>query len=167
MNLDQINHWSDEQAREAFSRCCGSVRWSDSLAAGRPFASETALLESAERIWWELSEDDWLEAFSAHPRIGDLDSLRAKFAATAAWASHEQSGTHGAPEEILERLAIGNRRYEERFGFIYIVFATGKTATEMLALLEERLMNDRAAELRIAAREQLLITRLRLQRSTS
>jgi 2-oxo-4-hydroxy-4-carboxy-5-ureidoimidazoline decarboxylase len=167
MKLEQINAWTEAQAREAFSRCCGSIRWSGRMTEARPFASEAALLTTAERIWWNLAETDWLEAFAAHPRIGDLESLRAKFATTAAWASHEQSGTQGASGEVLENLAIGNRHYEERFGFIFIVCATGKSAAEMLALLEERLPNDRPAELRIAAGEQMLITQLRLQRIAS
>lgn len=164
MDLDQINAWPDSPARELFSRCCGSSRWSDRMTAARPFASEDALRATAERIWWELAESDWLEAFAAHPRIGDLHSLRAKYAATANWASHEQAGTQGAPDEVLERLAIGNHQYEKRFGFLFIVCATGKSAVEMLAVLEQRLPNDRPTELTIAAAEQMKITRLRLQR---
>ena len=82
--------------RESFLRCCGSTRWSEQMARARPFESEAALFEAAERIWWGLAEADWLEAFAAHPRIGDLDALRAKFAATAAWASREQAGAIGA-----------------------------------------------------------------------
>ena len=92
MNLELINAWTDDEARESFKRCCGSTRWSEEMARARPFESEAALIETAERIWWALAKDDWLEAFAAHPRIGDIDALRAKFASTAAWASREQAG---------------------------------------------------------------------------
>ena len=97
----------------AADRGVGPSRWQ----RRRPFESEAALFETAERIWWRLSEADWLEAFAAHPRIGDLDAIRAKFATTAAWASREQAGAIGASEEVLENLAAGNRQYEERFGY--------------------------------------------------
>ncbi len=116
------------------------------------------------RIWWRLSKADWLEAFAAHPRIGDIDALRARFAPTAAWASREQAGVLGASGDVLNELAIGNRRYEARFGYIFIVCATGKTAEEMLALLGQRLSNDPDVEIKIAAAEQMKITRIRLER---
>ena len=101
MNLELINAWTDDEARESFMRCCGSTRWSEEMARARPFESEAALFETAERIWWGLSKTDWLEAFGAHPRIGDIDALRAKFASTAAWASREQAGALGASEDVL------------------------------------------------------------------
>ncbi len=107
---------------------------------------------------------DWLQAFASHPRIGDRDALRAKFAATGAWTAHEQSGVDGAPEDLLGELAEENCRYEARFGYIFIVCATGKTAGEMLALLKERLTNDAGLELKIAAGEQAKITRIRLEK---
>jgi OHCU decarboxylase len=164
MNLEQINAWTGDEARESFLRCCGSRCWSEAMAESRPFESEASVLETAERIWWRLSEADWLDAFAAHPRIGDLEAVRARFATTAAWASREQAGAIGASEEVLENLARGNREYEERFGFIFIVCATGKTAEEMLAILSQRLPNDRQAELELAAGEQMKITRIRLER---
>jgi 2-oxo-4-hydroxy-4-carboxy-5-ureidoimidazoline decarboxylase len=164
MNLDLINAWTDDEARASFLRCCGSRRWSEQMAEARPFESDATVFEGAARIWWRLSETDWLEAFAAHPRIGDLDAIRAKFATTAAWASREQAGALGAPDEVIEDLAVGNRRYEEKFGFIFIVCATGKTAEEMLAFLRQRVTNDRDAELRLAAGEQLKITTIRLER---
>ena len=167
MNLDLINAWSDDDAIASFRRCCGSRRWSEQMAEARPFESEASVLEAAARTWWRLSEADWLEAFAAHPRIGDLEAIRAKFDTTAAWASREQSGALGAPEEVIEELALGNRRYEENFGFIFIVYATGKTAGEMLAILRERALNDRDTELRLAAGEQLKITTIRLERIAS
>ena len=109
------------------------------MARLRPFDSEAALFEAAERVWWGLAPADWLEAFAAHPKIGDRDAMRAKFAATAAWSAREQAGVDGAPEDVLQALAEANVRYDERFGYIFIVCATGKTAEEMLALLRERL----------------------------
>jgi 2-oxo-4-hydroxy-4-carboxy-5-ureidoimidazoline decarboxylase len=125
------------------------------------------LFRAAEQAWWDLSRQDWLEAFAAHPKIGDLDALRAKFATTAAWAAGEQSGVAGAPEEVLCELAASNRLYEETFGYIFIVCATGKTAAEMLELLRQRLGNQPDAELAVAAAEQWKITRLRLEKLAS
>ncbi len=164
MNLTQMNEWTDDEAREAFQRCCGSARWSELMTRLRPFVSEAALLSAADDIWWGLARPDWLEAFSAHPKIGDLDALRAKFAATAAWAANEQAAVQTAPDDLLRELALDNVRYEARFGYIFIVCATGKTAEEMLALLKERLTNDSREELKIAAAEQAKITRIRLER---
>jgi OHCU decarboxylase len=164
VNLEVINAWTDDAARESFERCCGSRRWSEAMARARPVDSEATLIATAERIWWGLSEADWLEAFGAHPRIGDVDAIRARFATTAAWASREQAGALGASEEVLQDLARGNRLYEERFGYIFIICASGKTAEEMLGLLTQRLGNDAEAEIKIAAGEQMKITRIRLER---
>jgi 2-oxo-4-hydroxy-4-carboxy-5-ureidoimidazoline decarboxylase len=164
MNLGVLNAMTDDEAHDAFMRCCGSSRWSDEITRARPFESEAALIEIAERIWWELSRDDWLEAFGAHPRIGDNDALRAKFASTAAWARREQSGAQVASEDVLNELAMGNRQYEARFGYIFIVCATGKTAEEMLELLRQRLVSDVEAEINLAAAEQMKITLIRLER---
>jgi 2-oxo-4-hydroxy-4-carboxy-5-ureidoimidazoline decarboxylase len=164
VNLEVINAWTDDETRESFERCCGSRRWSEAMARSRPFESEAAVIATAERIWWGLSEADWLEAFAAHPRIGDVDAIRARFATTAAWASREQAGALGASEEVLQNLARGNSEYEERFGYIFIVCASGRTAEEMLELLGQRLGNDAEAEINIAAGEQMKITRIRLER---
>jgi 2-oxo-4-hydroxy-4-carboxy-5-ureidoimidazoline decarboxylase len=164
MNLQVINAWTEDDARASFKKCCGSTRWSEEMARLRPFDAGAALLEAAEKTWWGLSEPDWLEAFASHPRIGDMDALRARFAATAAWTSHEQAGALGASADLLRELADLNRRYEERFGYIFIVCATGKTAEEMLELLRHRLSNDAESEIRLAAGEQIKITRIRLER---
>jgi 2-oxo-4-hydroxy-4-carboxy-5-ureidoimidazoline decarboxylase len=164
MNLEVINTWTDDEAIESFTRCCGSRRWSDLMARARPYDSAAVLLETAARTWWGLSKDDWLEAFGAHPRIGEIDALRARFASTAAWASREQAGALGASEDVLNELAIGNRQYEARFGYIFIVYATGKTAEEMLELLRQRLSNEAEAEIKLAASEQMKITLIRLER---
>lgn len=164
MTLDELNQLSQEQAAEQLALCCGSRRWATQMAQGRPFASEQELFELAESIWWDLDEEDWLEAFSHHPKIGGVDKLREKFASTRSWADGEQKGVAQATEDVLERLARGNDLYEERFGYIFIVCATGKSAEEMLSLLEERIDNDAADELRIAAGEQNKITRIRLKK---
>jgi 2-oxo-4-hydroxy-4-carboxy-5-ureidoimidazoline decarboxylase len=166
MNLAAINAWSHDEAIVAFRRCCGSTRWAERMARLRPFDSEASAFEAAERTWWGLDPADWLEAFAAHPRIGDRDAMRAKFAATAAWSAREQAGVDGATEDVLQALADDNARYQERFGYIFIVCATGKTAEEMLALIRERLLNDPESEIRIAAAEQAKITRIRLEKLT-
>ena len=136
--------------------CCGSHQWASRMHELQPFGSADEMLDAADRIWWELSPADWLHAFGAHPRIGEKTG--------DAQASREQSGAQGAEAETLARLAAGNRAYEERFGYIYIVCASGKSVGQMLEILESRLSNDPETELRIAAEQQRLITRLRLQK---
>jgi len=134
------------------------------MARGRPFTSRAEILTCAERGWWKLGESVWREAFTHHPRIGDAAVLRERFAATAEWARGEQAGVAATDEQTLAALAEGNRAYEERFGYVFIVCATGLTADQMLAMLNARLSNDAAAEMRIAAEEQMKITRLRLEK---
>jgi 2-oxo-4-hydroxy-4-carboxy-5-ureidoimidazoline decarboxylase len=129
----------------------------------QPFESETALFDAAEAIWRALAPSDWLEAFASHPRIGERGGLRAKFAATSDLSAREQAGALGAPDDIRRQLAEENVRYEQRFGFIFIVCATGKTAEEMLTMLRRRLSNTAGVEIEIAAAEQLKITRIRLE----
>src|SRR5262245_14228954 len=132
MNVGAFNALPPPDARESLLRCCGSRRWADAMVVRRPFASAGDLLRAADEVWSGLGRADFLEAFAAHPRIGDLDGLRKKLAATAAWSAGEQAGVAGAPDHVLRELADANRRYEERFGHIFIVCATGKTAAEML-----------------------------------
>lgn len=135
--------------------CCGSARWVDAMLARRPFGSMAALVESAESVWRGLSETDWLEAFSHHPTIGDRSAQGI--------AKQEQSAAASAPEAIVHELADANREYEARFGYIFIICATGKSAESMLEELRSRLRNDAQEEIRIAAEEQLKITQLRLK----
>jgi 2-oxo-4-hydroxy-4-carboxy-5-ureidoimidazoline decarboxylase len=161
--------WLDSQpmeaAREALSRCCGSRRWVDAVLDRRPFGSASALTAAARAAWSALAREDRLEAFSKHPRIGeDLGALRAKFEETADWSSDEQSGVAGADERTLLELQAANRAYRERFGFIFILCATGKSAREMLSELRVRLENDPDVELSLAAAEQAKITELRLEK---
>jgi 2-oxo-4-hydroxy-4-carboxy-5-ureidoimidazoline decarboxylase len=135
------------------------------MLAQRPFASTEALLKAAAGVWGEMERADYLEAFSHHPEIGgDLAALEARFPATAAWSASEQSGVTGAGRETLEALRDGNAAYKARFGHVFLVCATGRTAAEMLALLQARLANDPETELRVAAAEQAKITRIRLEK---
>lgn len=164
VDLNSFNALPQEAAREALTRCCGSHAWVEAMISRRPFATETALLAAAEDIWSRLSRNDWLEAFAAHPRIGDLDALRKKFASTAEWCNREQAGVAHAEERVLQELTEANRLYEMRFGYIFIICATGKTASEMLAILKSRLDNEPELELGFAAAEQAKITRLRLEK---
>lgn len=159
--LDQM---TETDARAALQRCCGASRWVAGMLEHRPFANDAELLACADRVWARMLEADIHEAFTHHPRIGaDLDALREKFASTANLAVNEQAGALAASEAELEALRDGNLRYEARFGHIFIVCATGKSAAQMLALLEARLTNDPDDELKIAAAQQHQITRLRLE----
>jgi 2-oxo-4-hydroxy-4-carboxy-5-ureidoimidazoline decarboxylase len=164
MTLDELNQLPDSDARAALERCCGARAWVARLCEGRPYASRAALLAAAERAADAMTPADWLEAFTHHPRIGDVAGLRAKFASTADWAGDEQRGASAAADATLQALADANQEYAERFGHIFIVFATGKSAAEMLAILRGRLGNTPQRELEIAAGEQRKITRLRLQK---
>ncbi len=163
--LQNLNSGSQTQAHETLARCCGASKWIEAVARSRPFANENELNSASEAAFGALRKSDWLEAFEHHPRIGDVNALRAKFATLAAtkqWAGGEQARARGASEQTLAALNQGNRDYEAKFGFLFIVCATGKSADEMLALLEARLPNDADDEWRIAAGEQRKITRLRL-----
>jgi OHCU decarboxylase len=155
---------NEQGAFEAFMTCCGAERWAAQMAAHRPYADETQLLNSAREIWRKLTASDWLQAFAAHPQIGERPTPAAK---TAAWSASEQSGVTHAAEATRRAFAEANCRYREKFGWIFIVCATGKSADEMLALLHRRLENDPAQELRIAAAEQERIMLLRLQKLTA
>jgi 2-oxo-4-hydroxy-4-carboxy-5-ureidoimidazoline decarboxylase len=150
------------EARRLLAACCGASRWVERMLACRPFGSHDALVESARVEWFALSPADWREAFGHHPKIGDAEALGRRFAATRHLSAREQSGVDAASEDTLTRLAEGNRDYEARFGFIFIVCATGKSAAEMLEMLEGRMANDAATELGVAAGEQAKITELRL-----
>ena len=162
--VSELNDLSEEAVMERFGRCCGSARWVAAMVGARPFTSRTHLFGAAEQHWWGLGDGDWLEAFEHHPAIGsDVSVLREKFASTAALSEGEQAGVAGASEATLEALAQANADYVQRFGHVFLICATGKSAAEMLAALDERIGNELPAELRIAAGEQVKITRLRLQ----
>ncbi len=160
-----LNALDDAAASEALARCCGSQRWVAGMLAGRPFVSTASLMECADTVWRALSRDDYLEAFAHHPAIGaDIAGLREKFASTAGWSSQEQAGVQGASEQTLLALRDGNLQYRAKFGYVFLVCATGKSADEMLALLRARLPNAPERELGIAAAEHAKITRIRLEK---
>ncbi len=160
--IETLNQLDPQAARARLARCCGAQRWVTHLLEQSPFASTAQLRHAADELWWVLGPDDWREAFTHHPKIGDMASLRTKFASTQTWAAGEQASVSEASEAILAGLARGNAAYEQKFGYIFIVCATGKSAQEMLTLLEQRLPNDPATELKIAAEEQRKITQIRL-----
>lgn len=159
MLLSEFNELDNVAAEELLIRCCHSSRWARGMLKARPFVSMTQLLNCAGSIWRLLGESDFLEAFSGHARIGDMNALREKFSA----AAREQGQIADAPEPVLWALAEGNRIYAKKNGFIFIVCASGKSASEMLDLLVSRQANSRAEELVNAAAEQARITELRLK----
>ena len=157
-----IDGAAPEEARRLLTRACGSSRWVERMLACRPFGSREALLSAARAEWDALDERDWREAFTHHPKIGDREALRERFPATHALSANEQAGVDGAPDAVLNALAEGNRAYERKFGYIFIVCASGLSAAEMLSRLNARLGNAPEHEIRIAAGEQAKITALRL-----
>ena len=164
MTLHNLNTLPESEFKQALLNCCGSTAWVNKMYALLPFEDLVELLNDAEEQWYQCSEADWLQAFAHHPKIGDIDSLKKKFAATAQWAGSEQGTVAQASEQTLQQLAEGNDAYEKKFGFIFIVCATGKSAAEMLAMLQQRLPNSREEEVQIAAGEQNTITQLRIQK---
>jgi OHCU decarboxylase len=162
--LEQLNRASREDSASAFLSCCGSRRWAQKMTAARPFADIPALLKQAEEIWQNLETRDWFEAFAAHPKIGAKKAVPQATAQSAEWSQGEQSGTSSASDSERTDLEKLNRLYEEKFGFIFIVCATGKSAGEMLEICRRRLDNAADAEIRIAADEQRKITEIRLKK---
>jgi len=155
------NTADEATALNAMIACCGSKRWSHAMVALRPVSSAEELSIAADRVWATMAQPDWMEAFACHPRIGERRAAHA-VAKSAAWSAQEQSSTERAAAQVLAELAAGNALYEERYGFTYIVCATGKSAEEMLAILNRRLASDRETELREAAEQQRQITQIRL-----
>ena len=153
MKLEEFNSMTPKEARNELFKCCGSNHWADNVIKHFPFQSIESLKQTSDKIWWECSKEDWLEAFSHHPKIGQK-TLDKKFESTKSWAENEQSGTKNADEKILQNLIRVNNIYENKFGFIFIICATGKTAGVMMALLNERIDNDSEKEIKIAAQEQ-------------
>ncbi len=167
MNVRHINTMPRNELLIEFKKCCGSSAWVERMVNSRPFYDVESLHEVSDKIWKGLSSKDYLEAFTHHPQIGDVDSLKKRFSNTANWAEKEQQGASQATDDVLLALKTGNDKYLKRFGFIFIVCATGKTAGEMLDLLTNRLPNDKAIELHVAAAEQNKITHLRLDKLLS
>jgi 2-oxo-4-hydroxy-4-carboxy-5-ureidoimidazoline decarboxylase len=164
MTLSALNSLNRQQLKEELVKCCGSSSWVEEMASKFPVKNEQMLLDHARDTWFSCSKADWLEAFSHHPLIGDLDSLRRKFASTAEWAAGEQSSVTQASSDIIETLARWNARYQEKFGYIFIICATGKTAKEILAMLATRLSHNKEEEIKTAMVEQFKITEIRLKK---
>ena len=162
---DLFAKYSQEELFDGFLRCCGSKNWATMMTSYERFQSRDELQAVAIQVWQQMTKDDILEAFRAHPMIGaDIEELKRKFQKTSSWSEKEQSGMQSASDETIFALQKANQEYLDRFGYIFIVCATGKSAEEMLALLLERLHNDSEDELQIAAREQQKITALRLEK---
>jgi len=156
-NLDKLNHLPTSQAATEFLRVCGSKKWADTMVELRPFLSVNDLFTFSERTWKNLDPQDWLEAFSHHPKIGDQNKVDK-------WAQQEQSGVQGSAEQVLTALVEWNKKYEEKFGYVFLICATGKSAEEMLSSLKIRMRNDARNELQIAMGEAMKITKLRLEK---
>jgi OHCU decarboxylase len=171
--LEWFNNLPEEAAAGELLAVCHSGRWAKQVAAGRPYPDVAALQEAADRVWTALGPEDWLEAFAAHPRIGEGGSGGppgwssggpGAGGRSAAWSRQEQSGVGGAGQDVQEALARGNAEYEARFGHVFLIAAAGRSADEILAELQARLGNDPATELRVAAGEHRRITRLRIEK---
>jgi 2-oxo-4-hydroxy-4-carboxy-5-ureidoimidazoline decarboxylase len=159
-----LDHWERLHGDEAVAQLltfCASRRWAVELISNYTYCGEEALMREAEFVWFSLDERDWLEAFAAHPRIGEKKAATTQYLASS---ESEQAAAQQTLAQVEKALLLGNRAYEEKFGFRYIVFASGRTAPELLAVLNERLTHTRDEELREAARQQHRITALRMQK---
>jgi 2-oxo-4-hydroxy-4-carboxy-5-ureidoimidazoline decarboxylase len=163
MTIAEFDHLDRESKKKLLYQCCGSTAWVEKMLSVPPAEDLVDLLEDAEECWYVCSEADWKEAFANHPKIGDMESLKKKFAADQ-FVEGEQSGVSNASEQTLQALAEGNKTYEEKFGYIFIVSAAGKSAVEILGMLTARLQNKPEIEITIAMDEQNKITRLRLEK---
>ncbi len=164
MRVEDLNSLLPGEATDELLKCCGSSSWARGMTDGRPFAGLGELLTTANRIWWSLEPADWLEAFRSHPKIGEQKAEREVSADAQKWSEQEQSNAGKATPATAQALRQLNYDYEQRFGYIYIVCATGKDSEEMLAVLRGRMDNAPEEELRIAAAEQAKITDLRLKK---
>ncbi|GIW22704.1 MAG: OHCU decarboxylase [Candidatus Sericytochromatia bacterium] len=162
MSIEKLNNLDDEKRLNELLKCCGSRKWAITLNNKFPFNSIDDLIKESDNIWFSLNKEDWLEAFSHHPKIGDIENLSKKFPNTASLSKNEQAGVNNADKKTLEELAIANKYYENKFGYIFIVCASGKTATEMLDILNNRKNNNPDDEIKIACKEQSKITKIRL-----
>ena len=163
-DLAWLNSITAEEAAKELRQCCGSRRWTEQISNARPYSTLESLITHANQVWWSLTADDWLEAFRSHPKIGEKKASDKVSAQSQQWSGQEQAAVSRASQDTVDSLAALNRAYEQKFGFIFIICATGKTSDEMLAALQERLQNDSDTELRLAAAEQAKITELRLKK---
>ena len=162
--LERWNQLPAEEATQEILSCCGSISWAQGLVNRRPFENEQILITNSDEVWNRLGAKDWLEAFSKHPRIGERKMPVNAGLQSAAWSAQEQAKATAAIQSVQTALAEGNLAYEHRFGRVFIVCATGKTAAEMLQILQRRLANDDDTELRESAEEQRKITSIRLNK---
>ena len=162
--LARWNSMTSEKAVREILPCCGSHGWARAMAVRRPIRTEVDLLAACDAVWKGLPVSDWLEAFQSHPRIGDSKTPSGASAQSAAWSRTEQQKVGTASDPVKVALTEGNRAYEQRFGRIFIVCATGKSAQEILEILERRLRNDDKTELLEAAEQQRQIAHLRLRK---
>lgn len=167
MDLRELDEMRAEEAARLLASCCGSSRWVELMLGRRPFGARAALFEAADDVWAALDSMDWLEAFAHHPRIGEKNAARGRSSLAGAWARTEQSEMADASSELKEAIAAANEEYERRFGYIYIVCASGRSAAELLHVARERLRNSPDVEIAVAAEEQRKITRLRLEKLLS
>lgn len=163
-DLAWLNELTPDEARIELLKCCGAKRWAEAVETQRPYKTVDQLIVRANDVWWSLEQTDWLEAFRTHPKIGEKKAAGAVSLQSQDWSAQEQQGVQHAAQQVIEKLARLNHEYEKKFGFIFIVCATGKSSDEILSLLEQRLPNDAASELRNAASEQAKITELRLRK---
>tara|TARA_R110001583_G_scaffold8952_7_gene42294 strand:- start:4587 stop:5087 length:501 start_codon:yes stop_codon:yes gene_type:complete len=164
MSLEKINNASIEQVYRIFESCCCAPKWIESMTNARPFTQAKDLFSASDECFMQLTEADYLSAFEGHPQIGNLQTLQDKYANTSETASHEQSGMSDAEKSVLEEMHALNGKYLQKFGFIFIVCASGKSAQQMLDLIKSRINNEYQSELTIAGNEQAKITHIRLQK---
>lgn len=162
--VNRLNSLDPGQAEKEFLKCCGSGEWAKRMIVERPFEDFDDLIAKADHVWWLLEPHDWLEAFQSHPKIGQKKPEQQTSAEAQAWSEEEQSVARNSTQKTKQALAALNDVYEEKFGYIFIVCATGKTSEEMLDILRHRLGNNPDEELRNAAAEQARITELRLMK---
>jgi 2-oxo-4-hydroxy-4-carboxy-5-ureidoimidazoline decarboxylase len=162
--LSRWNRLPHKKAVQSILACCGSRAWANAMVLRRPFDNVGLLLDASREIWWSLGAKDWMEAFGSHPRIGESSVATSASAKSKEWSSQEQELVNDDDEATTLALADGNRQYEERFGRIFIICASGKSRAEMLTVLKQRLLNDDSTELREAVEEQQKITQIRLRK---
>ncbi|MCO4794675.1 MAG: 2-oxo-4-hydroxy-4-carboxy-5-ureidoimidazoline decarboxylase [Bacteriovoracaceae bacterium] len=164
MNIEELNTLKDNDAKDVFLNCCTASKWVDQMVNSRPFSNLESMKTVSDQHFSKLEESDWLEAFDGHPKIGDVSSLKEKYKSTKKLASGEQSGMSEADEVAIHEMADLNQKYYENNGFIFIVCATGKSASEMLEIIKSRINNEREVELKIASEEQIKITNIRMEK---
>jgi allantoicase len=166
-DIKWLNSLPHDEAVKALLQCCGSKRWAEEMARARPFQGAANVISTANELLESLARDDWLEAFRSHPKIGKKKAAEPVSEQSRQWSGQEQAGVSNASRETLDVLATLNQAYEQKFGYIFIICATGKTSEEILAALRKRIKNDAETELPIAAAEQSKITELRLKKLVS